>query len=59
VEVVVEDYVGGEAESFVVAAVGEGFGDDFEIWGAGEYREPFEGGQGDEIDAFGVDDAVA
>ncbi len=31
VDVVVEDCVGVEAESFVLAAVGEGVGDDFEL----------------------------
>lgn len=35
VDVIVEDCVGVEAKSFVLAAVGEGVGDDFEVWGDG------------------------
>ena len=58
VEVVVEDHVGVEAESFVLAAVCEGVGDDFDVWGAGKDGEPFDDGRGDEVNAFGVDDAV-
>ena len=34
VDVVVEDCVGVEAESFVLAAVSEVVGDDYEVWGA-------------------------
>ena len=58
VEVVVEDHVGVEAESFVLAAVCEGVGDDFDVWGAGEYRKPFDDGRVDDGDAFGVYCAV-
>ena len=33
-DVVVGDYAGAEAESFVLAAVSEVVGDDYEVWGA-------------------------
>ena len=58
VDVVVEDCVGVEAESFVLAAVGEGVGDDFDVRGTREHREPFDDGRGDEVDAFGVNNTV-
>ncbi len=52
---VVEDYVGIEAESFGLAAVGERVGDDFEVWGAGEYQETYDDVRGCIVEAIFVE----
>lgn len=59
VDVVIEDHVGVEAEFFMLAAAGEGVGDDFELRDGGEDREPFDDDRGEEVDAFGVHYEVA